>query len=107
LCFLQIVGSQIPWRFIALPPESHLEVLVSPSENESEFCDIGVAVASYNNQEAETLLSYLISGNNRAAKVVGEKFIERLLSGEGFNRLEVTIGGYFLLKVGDDKRLAQ
>lgn len=107
LLLLQIGGSQIPWRFIALPPESHLNIVVSLLENEPNVGDIGITVTNENNQEAETLLSYLILGNNRAAKVVGDKFVERLLADEGFNTLEATIGGYYLLKIGDDERLAQ
>ncbi|BAZ33633.1 hypothetical protein NIES4074_61470 (plasmid) [Cylindrospermum sp. NIES-4074] len=106
LQLLQIGGAEIPWRFIALPPESNCEVLVSSSVNKPDFNDINVAVTS-NNREAETLLSYLISGNIRAAKVVGDSFVEKLLFEKSFNALGVTIGGYFLLKLGDDERLAK
>jgi len=106
LQLLQIGGAEIHWRFIALPPESNCEVLVSPSVNKPDFNDINVAVTS-NNREAETLLSYLISGNIRAAKVVGDWFVEKLLFEKSFNALGVTIGGYFLLKLGDDERLAK
>ncbi|WP_166481878.1 hypothetical protein [Scytonema sp. UIC 10036] len=45
--------------------------------------------------------------NIRGAKVVGEQFVKRLLSEERLETLEAIIGGYFLLKVGDDERLAQ
>ncbi|MBE8989069.1 pentapeptide repeat-containing protein, partial [Nostoc sp. LEGE 12450] len=107
LWLLQIGGSQTPWHFIALPPESHLNVVVTLSDNDPNFGDIGIIVSSHNNQEAETLLSYLISGNIISAKVVGVKFIERLLSEESFETLGATIGGYYLLKVGDDERLTQ
>lgn len=106
LQFLQVGGLQIPWHLIALPPGKDLQVLVRPSEYESAFGeDITLAVTSRNNQEAETLLSYLNSGNIRAAKVVGEEFVEKSLRKRFLNPLEAVIGGYYLLKVNTNERL--
>ena len=58
LRLLQLGGMQVPWRFMALPPTSRLEVLIQPTQPGAETDGaLTMAIASHN-WNAETLLRY-------------------------------------------------
>jgi hypothetical protein len=106
LRFLQVGGPQVPWRLIALPPASDLEVLVRASTDESDF-DVGLKVeVATGDRSVEALLGYLASGAVPAARVVGDEVVaEQLFQAKMANPMGAAIGGYYLLRVGADQRL--
>ena len=106
---LQLGGLQVPWRFIALPPCPHLEVLIHPAQNGSEGDErLTVAIVSHN-WKAETLLSYLASGNLESAKIVSQDVAnaEALLAEKLTNPMGAAVAGYYLLRIGAVERLQQ
>lgn len=110
---LQLGGTQVPWRFVALPPASRLEVLIGPAQESAEGDHtpgdtLSVAIASHN-WNAETLLRYVASGNLESAKIVGKDLAnaEALLSEKLTNPMGAAIAGYYLLRVGAVERLQQ
>lgn len=121
LSFLQLGGEQVPWRFVALPPEdmligTGLEVLIHPSNGREDLgATLSVAVVSHD-EKAETLLAYLTSGKLEATKIIGDEILDEVRefpkdnfrtsssivtldsSGHPVGAVRATIAGYYLLK---------
>lgn len=103
---LQLGGVQVPWRFVALPPASRLEILIRPAPEKADDEALTVAIASHN-WNAETLLRYLAAGNLKSAKIVSQDLAnaEALLAEKLTNPMGATIAGYYLLRIGAIDRL--
>lgn len=107
LRLLQLGGLQVPWRFVALPPASRLEILIHSAPEKAAVDEaLTVSVASHN-WNAETLLRYLAAGNLGSAKIIGKDLAnaEALLSEKLTNPMGATIAGYYLLRIGAIDRL--
>jgi hypothetical protein len=106
LSFLEISGDNIPNLYVSLPPQSQVNCLVKLTEVPDESIYPVEVTVSTENLKAETLLTLLTSGAIREAKTLsnaGEA--ERLLFEKMVNPITASIGGYFLLKIGELDRL--
>ena len=99
---LEISGDDMPNLFTSLPPASNVKCLVKLSDcNDQQVHPIDVTVST-DNKKSETLLTLLTTGAIRQAQSLEA---EELLYSKMENPIAAAIGGYYLLKVGELKRL--
>lgn len=94
---LEVGGPSLPWRFVLLPPSPLVDVTVTPRG----ALDVGIEVTT-DNVDAEALLGYMRTGAMEGAEVMAE----RLLHDKRRDPIGAAIGGYYLLRVVNLKRLS-
>jgi hypothetical protein len=120
LRMVQLGGSGIPWRLVAVPPSpAPPRVVVAPDANADDL-DSGVTISvSTQDRDADMLLRYLSQGDMPSAEVAGAGLQEALEEGfsrpvaaaerfardKRFNPGGAAIGFYHLLRVHADERL--
>jgi hypothetical protein len=93
--FLQVGGPHVAWRNIAIPAHAKVTVTVLPDADRPGEV---VAAAVTGNDDAESLLGYLKTGNIENADTVLAK-AEHLLFAKFDDPIAATIAGYYLLRV--------
>lgn len=103
---LQIGGSNVPWRFVALPGSGPCRVLLTPNDSKDPRADpLKILVTSFQN-DAETLLEFLARDEVRAANTMANS-VEMAVSlfEEKFeDPIAAVIGAYYLLRIEDTER---
>jgi hypothetical protein len=104
---LQVGGSNVPWRFVALPTAGPCRVLLTPNDSKDPRADpLKILVTSYRN-DAETLLEFLARDAVRAANTMANS-VEMAVSlfGEKFeDPIAAVAGAYYLLRIEDAERV--
>ena len=100
--WLQVGAANAPTKFIALPPSDVHEtrVLLLQEERPDRDNDMLNVLVDSGDSEAEAMLGYLSIGAFDAARRA-----ERLLQRKRDNPVGAAIGGYYLLRAGDTRRL--
>jgi len=104
---LQIGGSDVPWRFIALPGGGPCRVLLTPNDSNDLRADpLKVVVTSFRT-DVETLLEFLARDSIReASTMAGSEAVAYELFEDKFNDpIAAVVGGYFLLRVENWERV--
>ena len=102
---LQIGGKNIQWKCIMIPPGRKIMCLIRPVKDQSETVHPLEVVISTTNSLAESLLSFLQSGDMDMVKSMIEKNASSLLFQKMISPTNAAIGGYVLLKVGKEDRM--
>lgn len=109
--FLQVGGPKIPWRLIALPPNSHLMCLIRPNEGPKGIVHPLEVTVTTDNWHAETILTLLNQDSRSKAQDLYESSglksssAQDLLYGKMTDPAAAAIGGYYLLKTEELDRL--
>ena len=104
---LQIGGSNVPWRFVALPGAGPCRVLLTPNESKDPRADpLKIVVTSFRT-DAETLLEFLARDAVRAANtMVNSAEMAFSLFEEKFeDPIAAVAGAYYLLRIEDWERV--
>lgn len=106
LQLLQITGNNFPGRHVCLPPGYNIKCLIRLATGPEKVVhplDITVATG---NTTTETLLSLITSGRiDSARSFCNSELAEELLYGKTDDPSAAAIGAYYLLKIGELKRL--
>ena len=107
LQFLQVGGPNIPWRFVALPPNEELKCLIRPNSGSSALTHPLEVVVASQNWEAETILTLLKNNAVDKAQSLYENssLAESLLYGKLEDPCAAAIGAYYLLRLESFDRL--
>lgn len=100
---LHIGGSNVPWRFVALPSGGPCRVLLTPNTSNDPRADsLKVVVTSFRT-DTETLLEFLSRDSMRAATTMAasESMAVELFAEKLQDPLAAVAGGYFLLRLGN------
>lgn len=104
---LQIGGSDVPWRFVALPGGGPCRVLLTPNNSKDPRADpLKVVVTSFRT-DAETLLEFLARDSVRDANTMaGSDAMALELFEEKFNDpIAAVAGAYYLLRIENWERV--
>ena len=98
---LQIGGSDVPWRFVALPGGGPCRVLLTPNDSNDPRADPLMVVVTSFRTDAETLLEFLARDSVRAATTMAasEAMARELFAYKFEDPLAAMAGGYFLLRI--------
>lgn len=96
---LQVGGDHIAWKCIMIPPGQRLQCLIRPVKDQSDTVHPLEVIITTNDWKAETLLSFLQSGDIDTAKSLLEEYASQLLFQKMVSPTNAAIGGYVLLKV--------
>lgn len=103
---VQVGGSDLAWRCVALPERRALLTMVVRWETGSP--ELVISARPEDSQRA-SLLDYLTEGDLRSAGLLGEELVnelaEEMLHGKFEHPLLAALGGYVLLETGDVERL--
>lgn len=97
---LQIGGSQVTWRFVALPGGGPARVLITPKDsNDPRADELKVIVTSFR-ADAETLLEFLARDAMRAADALANSaaLATHLFAEKFSDPLSAVAGAYYLLR---------
>lgn len=104
---LQVGGSNVPWRFVALPGSGPSRVLLTPNDSKDPRADpLKIVVTSFRT-DAETLLEFLARDAVRAANTMANS-VEMAVSlfEEKFeDPIAAVAGAYYLLRIEDTERV--
>lgn len=104
---LQVGGSKVPWRFVALPGAGPCRVLLTPNESRDPRADpLKIVVTSFRT-DAETLLEFLARDAVRAANTMANSAAMAIsLFEEKFeDPIAAVAGAYYLLRIEDWERV--
>ncbi|MDM0110540.1 hypothetical protein QTI66_00160 [Variovorax sp. J22R133] len=97
---LQLGGTSVPWRFVALPGGGTCRVFLTPREpNDLRSEPLKVVVSTFR-RDAETLLEFLARDSLRAANAVGsyQPVAQRLMQDKTDDPVSAVAAAYFLLR---------
>lgn len=97
---LQIGGSKVTWRFVALPGGGRARVLITPKDSKDPRAEeLKVVVTSFR-ERAETLLEFLSRDAMRSVSALSESvsFARHLLSEKSEDPVAAVAGAYYLLR---------
>lgn len=97
---LQVGGSNVTWRFVALPGGGRARVLITPRDSKDPRADeLKVVVTSFR-ERAETLLEFLSRDAMRSVSALTESvsFARHLLSEKFEDPVAAVAGAYYLLR---------
>lgn len=97
---LQVGGSKVTWRFMALPGGGRARVLITPKDSKDPRADeLKVVVTSFR-ERAETLLEFLSRDAMRSVSALTESvsFARHLLSEKFEDPVAAVAGAYYLLR---------
>ena len=104
---LQIGGSKVPWRFVALPGAGPCRVLLTPNESRDPRADpLKIVVTSFRT-EAETLLEFLARDAVRAANTMANsaEMAFSLFEEKFEDPIAAVAGAYYLLRIENWERV--
>lgn len=98
---LQLGGSKVVWRFVALAGGGRARVLITPGDSEDPRADALKVVATSFRADAETLLEFLARDAMRAANAMTTSTsLARDLFAEKYDDpISAVVGAYYLLRV--------
>lgn len=98
---LQIGGSKVIWRFVALAGGGLARVLITPKDSDDPRADVLKVIATSFRADAETLLEFLARDSMRAADAMTKSTsLARELFGEKYDDpISAVVGAYYLLRV--------
>lgn len=104
---LQIGGSNVPWRFVALPGAGPCRILLTPNESKDPRADPLKVIVTGFRSDAETILEFMARDSVRAANtLVNSETIARELFEEKFNDpIAAVAGAYYLLRTENWERV--
>lgn len=106
LSMLRLSCDNYPDKFIWLPPEHQLKLLIRPAEGPVEIVHPLEVILSAEDWKAETVMTLLKSGDLKQARsLMPEAEAEQLLYDKRQDPAAAAIGGYYLLKVGALNRM--
>lgn len=97
---LQVGGSKVTWRFVAVPGGGRARVLITPKDSKDPRADeLKVVVTSFR-ERAETLLEFLSRDAMRSVSALTESvsFARHLLSEKFEDPVAAVAGAYYLLR---------
>lgn len=97
---LQIGGSKVPWRFVALPGGGPARVLITPKDSKDPRADeLKVVVTSFR-ADAETLLEFLARDSLRAVDLLAKSaaLATQLFEEKFSDPVSAVAGAYYLLR---------
>ena len=97
---LQIGGSKVTWRFVALPGGGRARVLITPKDSKDPRADELKVVVTGFRERAETLLEFLSRDAMRSVNALTESasFARHLLSEKFEDPVAAVAGAYYLLR---------
>jgi len=97
---LQIGGSQVTWRFVALPCVGRVRVLITPKDSKDPRADELKVIVTGFRERAETLLEFLSRDAMRSVNALTESdsFARHLFSEKFEDPLAAVAGAYYLLR---------
>lgn len=104
---LQVGGSDVPWRFVALPGAGPCRILITPTySNDPRTDPLKVVVTSFRS-DAETLLEFLARDSIRAANTMAnsQKMAVTLFEKKFTDPIAAVAGAYYLLRIDDWDRV--
>lgn len=104
---LQIGGSGVPWRFVALPGAGPCRVLLTPNHSKDPRSDsLKVVVTSFR-ADAETLLEFLARDEVQAANTMAnsEAMAVALFEEKFADPIAAVAGAYYLLRIENWERV--
>lgn len=104
---LQVGGSKVPWRFVALPGAGPCRVLLTPNESRDPRADpLKIVVTSFRT-DAETLLEFLARDAVRAANTMANsaEMAFSLFEEKFEDPIAAVAGAYYLLRIEDWERV--
>ncbi|HEX6261252.1 MAG TPA: choice-of-anchor D domain-containing protein [Actinomycetota bacterium] len=103
---LQFGGDSIPWRLLALPSGERIEVLLWRADGTPEL-DAGVDASVVTDRTSgEVLHGYLARGRTEAAGLVAEEMLQGSRPDELESPTSAAVLGYYLVRRGQEERLA-
>lgn len=104
---LQVGGSAVPWRFVALPSSGPCRILLTPNDSKDPRADRLKIVVSSFRTDAETLLEFLARDEVRAANTMANSVeMAVMLFKEKFHDpIAAVAGAYYLLRIDDWDRV--
>lgn len=104
---LQIGGSKVTWRFVALPGGGPARVLITPKDSTDPRADALKVIVTSFRADAEALLEFLARDAMRAVDALaGSEALAQQLFAEKFDDpISAVAGAYYLLRVGTWKRV--
>lgn len=97
---LQVGGSNVTWRFVAVPGGSRARILITPKDSKDPRADeLKVVVTSFR-ERAETLLEFLSRDAMRSVSALSESvsFAKHMLSEKFEDPVAAVAGAYYLLR---------
>ncbi|EJE48777.1 hypothetical protein PMI14_06778 [Acidovorax sp. CF316] len=104
---LQIGGSGVTWRFVALPGDGRVRVLLTPRDSRDKRADdLKVVVTSFR-ASAETLLEFMSRDAMRSVNTLADSasFARHLISEKFEDPVAAVAGAYYLLRVNQLERV--
>ena len=97
---LQIGGSKVTWRFVALPGGGRVRVLITPKDSKDPRADELKVVITGFRERAETLLEFLSRDAMRSAHAIADSFsyARHLLAEKFVDPVGAVAGAYYLLR---------
>lgn len=97
---LQVGGSNVTWRFVALPGGGRARVLITPKDSKDPRADALKVVVTSFRERAETLLEFLSRDAMRSVNALAESvsFARHLLSEKFDDPMAAVAGAYYLLR---------
>ncbi|MCR4545124.1 hypothetical protein [Delftia tsuruhatensis] len=97
---LQIGGTQVTWRFVALPCGGRTRVLITPKDSQDPRADELKVIVTGFRERAETLLEFLSRDAMRSVNVLieSDSFARHLFSEKLKDPLAAVAGAYYLLR---------
>ncbi len=102
LWLLQLGGSKVVWRFVALPGGGPARVLITPKDSTDPRADALKVIATSFRADAETLLEFLVRDSMRAAGALArsEALAAQLFADKFEDPVSAVAGAYYLLRSG-------
>jgi hypothetical protein len=97
---LQVGGSNVTWRFVAVPGGGRARILITPKDSKDPRADeLKVVVTSFR-ERAETLLEFLSRDAMRSVSALSESvsFARHMLSEKFEDPVAAVAGAYYLLR---------
>ncbi len=104
---LQVGGSRVPWRFVALPGSGLCRILLTPNDSKDPRADsLKIVVTSFRTS-AEMLLEFLSRDSVRAANIMANstELAVSLFAEKFTDPIAAIAGAYYLLRIEDWNRI--
>lgn len=98
---LQVGGSKVVWRLVALAGGGPARVLITPRDSDDPRADPLKVIATSFRADAETLLEFLARDSMRAADAMtkGTSMARKLFAEKYDDPMSAVVGAYYLLRV--------
>ena len=98
---LQVGGSKVTWRFVALPGGGRARVLITPKDSKDPRADALKVVVTSFRERAETILEFLSRDAMRSVNTLADSvsFARHLFSEKYEDPVAAVAGAYYLLRL--------